>query len=163
MPLYNGCLEGSVMPSMIVKDYMQSNMPIIFGDASVSDVVEYLLERGLTGAPVVDQHHRLIGFVSEQDCIKEMLNSAFYSEDSGSVTSIMCRDLLSVSPDTSIMELAETMLGDKPKCYPVVDHGKLVGQINRRQILQALYDHNDCYFPLKQGSTRFVSKPVSHK
>lgn len=148
------------MSSILVKDYMQSNVQTILADASVSDVVEYLLRWDLAGAPVVDQQHRLIGFVSEQDCIKDMLNSAFYAEDSGSVTRIMCRNVLSVSSDACIVEIAETMLGNKPKSYPVVDHGKLVGLINRRQILQALYDNNDSYFPLKRSSPKFVVKPA---
>jgi len=148
------------MSSILVKDYMQSNAPAILADASVSEVVEYLLKWGLASAPVVDQQRNLIGFVSEQDCIKDLLNSAFYAEDCCSVTRIMRRDVLCVTPDTSILELAETMLGNKPKSYPVVEQGKLVGLINRRQILQALYDNNEAYFPLKQHSSKFAFRPT---
>lgn len=146
------------MLSILVKDYMQSNAQAIPADASVRDVVEHLLKWSVTGAPVVDQQRRVIGFVSEQDCIKDMLNSAFYAEDSDSVMRIMRRDVLSVTPDTSILEIAETMLGNKPKNYPVVEHGKLVGLINRRQILQALRDNNGSYFSPKRGSPEFAVK-----
>ena len=134
------------MTSILVKDYMQANVQAIKAEASVREVVEHLLKWNITGAPVVDRTMRLIGFVSEQDCMKEMLNSAFYAENSASVTSIMRRDVLSVTPDTSILEIAETMLGNKPKNYPVVEHGKLVGLINRRHILQALKQHSGSYF-----------------
>lgn len=139
-------MEGSNMSSILVKDFMQANVQAISADSSVCEVVEHLLKWNITGAPVVDKTMTVIGFVSEQDCMKEMLNSAFYAEDSAQVTNIMRRDVLSVSPDTSILEIAETMLGNKPKNYPVVDRGKLVGLINRRHILQALKQHNGSYF-----------------
>lgn len=144
------------MLSILVKDYMQSNVQAIPASASVREVVEHLLKWNVTGAPVVDQQHRVIGFVSEQDCIKDMLNSAFYAEESDSVARIMRRDVLSVTPDTSIVEIAETMLGNKPKNYPVIEHGKLVGLINRRHILNALRENNGSYFSLKRGSPEFA-------
>lgn len=134
------------MTSILVKDYMQANVQAIKMDASVREVVEHLLKWNITGAPVVDASMTVIGFVSEQDCMKEMLNSAFYAENSAQVTNIMRRDVLSVTPDTSILEIAETMLGNKPKNYPVVEHGKLVGLINRRHILEALKQHSGSYF-----------------
>lgn len=150
-------MEGSDMSSILVKDYMQANVQAIASSASVRDVVEHLLKWNVTGAPVVDEQRRVVGFVSEQDCIKDMLNSAFYAEDSASVSRIMRRDVLSVSPDTSILEIAETMLGNKPKNYPVVEHGKLVGLINRRHILQALTSHNGSYFSPRVGSPVFLN------
>ncbi|ACE84832.1 CBS domain-containing protein [Cellvibrio japonicus] len=134
------------MSSILVKDYMQSSVQAVKANASVRELVEYLLKWNVTGLPVIDEHMRVIGFISEQDCIKEMLNSAFYAEDSAQVRSIMRSDVLTVTPDTSILEIAETMLGNKPKNYPVIEQGKLVGLISRRMILQALRDNNVAYF-----------------
>lgn len=139
-------MEGIKMSSILVRDFMQANVQAIKSDASVRDVVEHLLKWNITGAPVVDDSMRVIGFVSEQDCMKEMLNSAFYADNSALVTDIMRADVLTVTPETSILEIAETMLGNKPKNYPVIAQGKLVGLINRRQILLALKEHNGSYF-----------------
>ena len=47
------------MLSILVKDYMQSNVQAIPASASVREVVEHLLKWNVTGAPVVDQQHRL--------------------------------------------------------------------------------------------------------
>ncbi len=147
------------MSSILVRDYMQSSLQAITSNASVREVVEHLLKWNFTGAPVVDEQMMVIGFVSEQDCIKEMLNSAFYAEDSALVTDIMRRDVLSVTPDTSILEIAETMLDNKPKNYPVIDQGRLVGLINRRHILQALKENTGSYFSLRPDAPIFtVSK-----
>lgn len=150
------------MSSILVRDYMKSSLQAISATASAREAVDHLLKWNVTGAPVVDEHFHVIGFVSEQDCIKEMLNSAFYAEDSASVTSIMRRDVLTVTPDTSILEIAETMLGNKPKNYPVIDQGRLVGLINRRHILQALKENNGSYFSLRRKEPSFtVSKQIS--
>ncbi len=148
------------MSSILVKDYMQANVQAIKADASVREVVEHLLKWNITGAPVIDASMTVIGFVSEQDCMKEMLNSAFYAENSTQVTNIMRCDVLSVTPDTSILAIAETMLGNKPKNYPVVEHGKLVGLINRRHILEALKQHSGSYFsPARERPPFSVAQP----
>jgi len=144
------------MLSILVKDYMQANVQAIKVDASVRDVVEHLLKYNLSGGPVIDDNQNLVGFVSEQDCMKDMLNSTFYREETASVASIMRRDVLSVTPTTSILEIAETMLGNKPKNYPVIDNGKLVGLITRRQILQALTANNGNYFSHHHKATAFA-------
>jgi len=126
------------MTSILVKDHMQHNAYAVNDHANVEQVVAHLLNHNITGAPVIDEQRQVVGFVSEQDCIKEMLNSTFFGEDSSSVQNIMHQEVLTVTPDTSILEIAETMLKHKPKNYPVVVDGKLVGLINRRLILQAL-------------------------
>lgn len=126
------------MPSLLVKDHMQPNAQAVLETASVKEVIEYLLEAGLTGVPVVNASDEVVGFVSEQDCIKEMLNSAFFGADAPAVTQIMHSPVLSVAPNASVLEVAETMLQHKPKNYPVIAEGKLVGLINRRHILRAL-------------------------
>lgn len=50
----------------------------------------------------------------------------------------MHKEVLSVAPETSIIELAAMMKVGKPKMYPVVSDGKLVGVITRRDVLRAL-------------------------
>ena len=134
------------MPSILVKDYMQHNAHAIPVAANVEQVVDHLLTHHLTGAPVIDENRQVVGFVSEQDCIKEMLNSAFFCAEPPPVSSIMRKDVLTVTPDTSILEIAETMLLHKPKNYPVVIGGKLVGLINRRMILQALMQNDEARY-----------------
>lgn len=134
------------MHSILVRDYMDNDPHAISVKANVSDVVKSLLDAGVIGAPVIDENEKVIGFVSEQDCIKEMLNDAFYCEEPAIVTDVMHTDVLTVSPDTSIVEIAQIMLQSKPKNYPVVDNGKLVGLINRSLILKALLEYDeDCY------------------
>jgi predicted transcriptional regulator len=59
----------------------------------------------------------------------------------------MHEDALSVSPEMSIIELADMMKVGKPKMYPVVDDkDKLVGVITRRDVLRAIGKTlNECF------------------
>ena len=134
------------MSSILVKDHMQHNAHALSVHTNVEQVVDHLLTNHLSGCPVIDDQQQVVGFVSEQDCIKEMLNSAFFCEESPPVSSIMRTDVLTVTPETSIVEIAETMLHNKPKNYPVVDHGKLVGLINRKLILCALMQNDEARY-----------------
>ncbi len=134
------------MLSILVTDYMDCDPHAILNTTSVRDVISSLMKAQIPGAPVVDEQKNLVGFVSEQDCIQEMLNDAFYCEESPSVASVMQTDVKTVSPNTSIVEVAERMAKSSPKNYPVCSEGKLVGLISRQLILKALLEANeDCY------------------
>ena len=134
------------MHSILVKDYMDFDSHAIMQNTNVHDVIENLLQHGIPGAPVINSEQQVIGFVSEQDCIAEMLNNTFYCEEPGLVTAVMKSDVITVTPQSSIFEIAQCMLKDKHKNYPVIDNGKLVGIISRSRILKALIENDeDCY------------------
>ena len=58
----------------------------------------------------------------------------------------MYPEVLSVTSETSIIELADMMRVGKPKVYPVIDSGRLVGIITRRDVLKAIGKNiDDCF------------------
>ncbi|UJF20007.1 CBS domain-containing protein [Vibrio sp. SS-MA-C1-2] len=126
------------MQSLKVKEYMNSR-PVTFNpNTSVAIALEKLLNSNQTGGPVVDENNRLIGFLSEQDMLHKLLKMSYHCEDTTLVSECMRTDVLSSTPDSSIVDLAETMTGEKPKVYPVVDNGFVVGVITRRDVLKAI-------------------------
>ena len=134
------------MHSILVSDYMDNNPHSIQDSSSIRDTVLFLLKEKISGAPVVDSNNNLVGFISEQDCISEILNDAMYCEDSPPVSKLMTRDVITASPETSIVELAERMATTAARNYPVVQNGLLVGLINRSLIMKAVLETNDdCY------------------
>lgn len=135
------------MHSILVTDYMDHDPHAIHAATSIKEAVAMMLKEGVIGAPVIDENKQLIGYLSEQDCVKDMLNDAFYSEEPGPVSSVMQTDVVSVTPETSIVEIAQTIMTNRPKNYPVVTNGKLVGLISRSDVLRALLEHEeDGYF-----------------
>lgn len=127
------------MQSLKVSEYM-NNHPVEFEiEMSVAQAVELLLEEHQTGGPVVDKHGHVVGFISERDCLEAMLTSSYYREQVARVKDIMRPDVLVVHAYDSIIDLAQLMIGQKPKVYPVVnDNDLLVGTINRREVLYAI-------------------------
>lgn len=127
------------MHSLKVSDYM-NHRPVTFNTGmTVVEAVERLLQSHQTGGPVVDVNRHLVGFLSEQDCLNKMLESSYYQEQVAMVDDIMYKDALSFKPYTSVIEVAQQMLGQKPKIYPVVDDdGFVVGSISRTEILRAI-------------------------
>ncbi len=127
------------MESLKVRDYMNSR-PVTFKPGeSITEAVDKLLAGNVTGAPVIDETGCLVGFLSEQDCLGTAIEASYHCETVALVSELMRKDVLSVKPDDSVFELAQTMRGLKPKVYPVLDDDKqLIGVITRKEVLRAL-------------------------
>ncbi len=114
--------------------------PVTFtSKMTVAEAVERLLQTKQTGGPVIDTSNKVIGFLSEQDCLVQMIESSYYREQVAHVKDIMKIEVLSIKPYTSVIDLAQKMMTEKPKVYPVVDDdGYLLGTINRSALLHAI-------------------------
>lgn len=126
------------MDSIKISDYMDRQAVLLKPDMSMATAVEKLLSHHNMGAAVVDDKGKLVGFLSEQDCLSVMLKSSYHCDLTSTVADIMRTDVLSVTPEDSMLQLAEQMLGLKPKIYPVVDEGKVIGTISRSNVLKAM-------------------------
>lgn len=135
------------MESIKVKDYMNLRPVTFKASTSLSMALEKMLNSKQTGGPVIDENNHVVGFLSEQDMIHTLLKAGYYCHDSNKVEDCMHTDVVSVTPDESIIKLAEEMLPNKPKIYPVLgDDGRLVGIISRRDILRAIATQiDDCF------------------
>ena len=125
-------------PKILVRDYMRSLSLFFSPSTSVENVAMTLVKHRELGAPVLDEHKRLIGFVTEQDCMKEMLNDSYYAQEHQVVSDIMSRNTVSIGPEEDITHLAEEMVGPKPKIYPVCEDNRVIGVITRGDVLRAL-------------------------
>jgi predicted transcriptional regulator len=100
--------------------------------------IHQLIEFKISGAPVIDHHGNLIGFLSEKDCMQVALNAAYQGEAAGKVSEFMHEGCKTVDVEASIIDVAETFLTTAFKCLPVVKENRLVGSITRQNILKAL-------------------------
>ncbi|AJD49879.1 hypothetical protein S7S_17335 [Isoalcanivorax pacificus W11-5] len=127
------------MSGLVVREVMARHSPSIPLGTELTIVVDTLLRHRMTGLPVVDAERRVVGFVSEQDCLRSLLVSSYHCEGAPKVEDVMHPEPLMVSEDHSVVDIAEQMLKQKPKVYPVVDeHRRLVGLLLRSQVLTAL-------------------------
>jgi predicted transcriptional regulator len=130
------------MESLQVKEYM-NYYPVTFTpDMVIEEAAILFLKTKQIGGPVIDNKNQLIGFLSESDILAKMLGSIYHNEQTSDVAELMHKDALSVKPYDSVIELAQSMLGNKPKIYPVVDDaGRLLGTISRNDVLRAIDKH----------------------
>lgn len=102
-------------------------------------LVDLLLIQGISGAPVVDQDGKLVGMISEQDCLRKILIGTYQGDVGGRVEDAMTSPVETVKMGSSIVEVAEQMLATNRRRLPVVDaEGRLRGQISRRDLLRAI-------------------------
>ncbi|WP_440875803.1 CBS domain-containing protein [Thalassotalea sp. PLHSN55] len=130
------------MESLKVEEYM-NHYPVTFTpEMMIGEASLRFLKTKQIGGPVIDNNYNLVGFLSEGDVLDKMIESIYYNEQRVNVSDLMRKDVLTVKPYDSIIELGQTMLQNKPKVYPVVDDdGSLLGTICRNDVLHAIDKH----------------------
>ena len=127
-----------MLHSIKAKDYMTANLVILSPDTSVMEAIRILLDKGISGAPVVDKMGRLVGLLSEKDCMRVATHAGYYGEAGGKVSEFMSPDVITVEGDTSVIEIAKMFMEKPFKRYPVMDDNRLIGSISRRDVLKAI-------------------------
>lgn len=124
-----------------VKDFMQHKLPNITPETEMTTAISELQKFKLMGAPVFNENKCLVGFISEQELLKPLMQNSYFCDGVVKVAQLMQTDVVTVSGDTNIIELAEQMKTGKPKYYPVVEGTTVIGMIGRSDILKALFDN----------------------
>lgn len=128
----------ATLDSVKVRDYMSTKLVTFRPDMEVMQAVHTLVEKGISGAPVLDQDGHLVGMLSQRDCLSIALIAAQDTCVAGPVAQFMSTKPVTVDPDTNLTQLA-TMFTTAPfRRYPVVENGRLVGQISRSDVLRAI-------------------------
>ncbi|WP_299494375.1 CBS domain-containing protein [uncultured Shewanella sp.] len=126
------------MDSIKVKDYMDRRPVLLRPEMNLATAVDQLLDNHKLGAAVVNENEHIIGFLTQQDCLDVMLKSSYHCDLTATVADCMLTDVVIMTPETSILEVAGQMTGMKPKVYPVVDNNCVLGTINRTHVLKAI-------------------------
>ena len=127
-----------MLHSIKAKDYMTANLVTLSPDTSVMEAIRILLDKGISGAPVVNKMGRLVGLLSEKDCMRVATHAGYYGEAGGKVSEFMSPDVITVEGDTSVIEIAKMFMEKPFKRYPVMDDNRLIGSISRRDVLKAI-------------------------
>ena len=127
-----------MLKSIKVRDYMTRHLVTFRSDTDLFTAINRLLEHRISGAPVVDSQGHLIGLLSEGDCLRGILSGAYYEAVGGTVSTYMTTTVETVTPEADIIELSERFLRGRRRRMPVIEHGRLVGQISRHDVLRAV-------------------------
>lgn len=120
-----------------VRDFMVTGLVTLRPKMPIREAIDTLLKHRISGAPVVDEEGRLVGVLSEKDCLRVFAGAAFYKGDPGTVEEYMSRDIKTIGPNVDIFQAADMFIRNHFRRLPVVENGKLIGQISRRDVLNA--------------------------
>jgi CBS domain-containing protein len=89
---------------------------------------------------VVDENGKLVGMISEGDCLKEIIKGQYTNTPKfpAAVAEHMTTDVFTLPPDISIFDAADRFLTMKIRRFPVVKDEKLIGQISVSDIVRAM-------------------------
>jgi CBS domain-containing protein len=128
------------MKSVKVADYMSTRLATFTPQTNVVEALAVFLDQHISGAPVVDAEGNLVGILSEVDLMQVVIQDSYYGESMGIVADYMRTQVDTVDPELDIYTLAGRFIREHRRRYPVVRNGKLLGQISRRDVLQAARD-----------------------
>jgi CBS domain-containing protein len=124
-------------------DVMAPNIVTIQDDASVEEAAWLMLQDGINALPVVDRRGALIGIVTADDFRRRARDrtGTFSLRDVGSdarkVSEVMTREVITVSEDASLENVATAMDRHGVRHVVVMRGGTLVGMIDRGNLRQA--------------------------
>jgi len=127
---------------LTARDIMTRKPAVVRSDASITDAMQVLLRRDISGVPVVDDNGGLEGILSERDCLRVIAigeYSAVDQERTRSVAEFMSRPDYTVPPEAGIYSLADFFLTHHQRRLPVIEGGKLVGLVCRRDVLGGIH------------------------
>jgi CBS domain-containing protein len=149
------------LDNVTVREIMETNVVTIGPDATVQELAQLLSENNISGLPVVDKENHLLGVVTEGDVIVEdaelhfphyiqFLDSVIYLESVNKfnerlrktigtkVGDIMTTEVRTVTPDTSVRDVATVMADHDVNRVPVLEDDVLVGIVARADIVRAI-------------------------
>ena len=146
---------------MKVREIMATDVVTVRRDTSVNDIARLMSERDISGVPVVDDAHRVVGIVTELDVIVrntrlempafiQILDGRIPLETPGHyrkrlqhmlgthAADIMTAEVVAIGPDDTVEDLAELMVKRRLNPVPVVENGILVGIVSRADLIRMM-------------------------
>jgi CBS domain-containing protein len=143
---------------MQAKNVMTTKVVSTPPNASVRSAALKMLANDVSGLPVIDDDGVLVGMLTEGDLLRRVAGTAFsggqdrkehsdpqnldaYIHSNGwSVQEAMCADVITVTPETDVKDIAAIMLSRRVKRVPVVHHGAVIGIVSRCDLLGIIID-----------------------
>jgi len=124
----------------LVKDYMTVAKHLITfkPDTDIYFAIETLINRAISGAPVVNAKGEIVGVLSEKDCLKVLLDMQMHEMPGGTVGKYMSESAVTISQQKTILDAVDLFRNNVFRRFPVVEGKKLVGLITRRDVLRAI-------------------------
>ena len=125
-----------------VSDFMSRDLITFKPEQMVEEVIQSLINNKISGGPVVNANNELVGIISEGDCLKDISESRYHNlpMEQHTVATRMAKNVETIDGNMNVFDAANKFLESKIRRFPIVENGKLVGQISQKDILKAALD-----------------------
>jgi CBS domain-containing protein len=143
---------------MKARDVMTRKVLTATTETPVAKLAQTMTSRRVSALPVIDRRRQVIGIVSEGDLLRRIEGGtvrrpswwmrllaepdsqarSYIKSRGGLARDVMTREIVSVTEDTDVAEIADLMENWGIKRVPVVRAGKLVGIVSRSDLLRAV-------------------------
>ncbi len=120
----------------LAREMMAQNLVTLSPDLDVFAAIDVLLRRRISGAPVVDFDGTFVGVFSESSCMRVIVNAAYENLPDTGLLPFVDRDPPTIAPDTDLLTICQTFLDQATRRLPVIEDGRLLGQISRRDVMR---------------------------
>ena len=158
---------------MQVADVMTQAVISVTPETSIAEAARQMLDRRISGLPVVDAAGTVVGIVTEGDLLRraetgtdrtrsrwlELLMTPgrmardYVHSHARKVGEVMSRDVVAVAPEAPLDTVVRLMESRHIKRLPVIDGGRLVGIVSRANLVRALLDNLTAPQPPGSGDT----------
>ena len=122
------------MADACARDVMTAPVLSVRRHWPVARAAELMVRYGFTALPVVDEGERLVGLLTEGDVLVDRLGAD--ASAGHTVADVMTVDVLAVSPQLELARLTERPVSGGRRVIPIVDGGRLVGIVSRRDLIR---------------------------
>lgn len=123
-----------------VDDYMSRDLITFTPDDDIHAAVKVLLDKRISGAPVVDENGRLLAILSKKDCLKVVYGASYHQDWSGRVRDYMSSEVETIPSGTDVISAADRFMQSSYRRFPIVSNDRMIGLLCRHDILRALED-----------------------
>lgn len=122
---------------LTARDIMTADVVVISQKYSVRAAIELLISEQISGLPVVDENERLVGIVTEFALLATAYDDSVCSD---AVAQHMTTDVLTVDANDPVRKVADVFIVHRVRRVPVMERGRVVGLISRRDVLKAVFE-----------------------
>jgi len=145
---------------MRAQDIMTASVITATPDMTIHEAATLLVENHIGSMPVVDENGQVVGIVGERDLLHRVENgtchrkrqwwlelllsspraqAARYLKEHGRVVGdVMCEEVISISEDMPLQQIADLMERRRLDSVPVLKSGTLIGNLSRSNLIRAL-------------------------
>lgn len=142
------------------KDIMTKDVITIRSEATVEELARLLMEHRISGVPVVNDENKIEGIVTENDLIRKnkrlhiptvirlfdaylMVGSKSMEKEiknmaATTVDEICTREVVSITEETSLDEIATIMAEQHTHLLPVLSEGEVVGIVGKADVVRSM-------------------------